>query len=198
MDKEEWRLCALLYAIIALVALTGLSAWLIWRCVSLRQGLTKARARCQALQRDRAIRQNLQQVLERREAEIRRLRNRIAAFESDYHEMETRASDLNVSLFRESGLRILAEKEDGAKRLKMEQLEQQVSDARRKLKEQQDEAAETVRRMQDLISSQEKEIARLRQVNARRLKRTAAEPALANQVTLEEILVNHEGGSSDA
>ena len=188
----------MLYAIIALVALTGLAAWLIWRCVSLRQGLTKARARCQALQRDRAIRQNLQQVPERREAEIRRLRNRLAAFESDYHGMETRASDLNVSLFRESGLRILAEKEDGAKRLKMEQLEQQVSDARRKLKEQQAEAAETVRRMQDLISSQDKEIARLRQVNARRLKRSAAEPALANQVTLEELLGNNGGGSSDA
>lgn len=185
----------MLYAIIALVALGGLSAWLGWRCMSLRRGLTKARTRCQELQRDRAIRQNLQQVLERREAEIRRLRSRMASFESDYHEMETRASDLNVSLFRESGLRILAEKEDGAKRMKMEQLEREVSDARRKLKEQQDEAAETVRRMQDLITSQEKEIARLRQVNARRLKKSAAEPALANQVTLEEILVSHGDGS---
>ncbi|MBR6220674.1 MAG: hypothetical protein IKQ80_08925 [Clostridia bacterium] len=195
---EEWGKCTLLYAIIALVALAGLSAWLIWRCVTLRRLLTKSRARCQELQRDRAIRQNLQQVLERREAEIRRLRSRMASFESDYHEMETRASDLNVSLFRESGLRILAEKEDGAKRLKMEQLEKQVSDARRRLKEQQDEAAETVRRMQDLITSQEKEIARLRQANARRLKKSAAEPALANQVTLEEILVSHGDGSTDS
>ena len=178
----------MLYAIIALVALAGLSAWLIWRCATLRRVLTKTRTRCQELQKDRAIRQNLQHVLERREAEIRRLRSRMASFESDYHEMETRASDLNVSLFRESGLRILAEKEDGAKRLKMEQLEKQVSDARRRLKEQQAEAAETVRRMQDLITTQDKEIARLRQANARRIKRPAADAALENQITLDEIL----------
>lgn len=183
----------MLYAIIALVVLAGLAAWLIWRCVQLRGALSKARTRCQELQKDRAIRQNLQHVLDRREEEIRRLRNRMASFESDYHEMETRASDLNVSLFRESGLRILAEKEDGAKRLKMEQLERQVSDARRKLREQQDEAAETVRRMQDLIDSQDKEIARLRQANARRLKKPAADPALANQVTLDDIIGNESG-----
>ena len=134
----------LLYAIIALVLLAALAGWLVWRCVKLREAQARLQARCAALQKDRAIRQNLQHVLERREAEIRRLRSRMASFESDYHEMETRASDLNVSLFRESGLRILAEKEDGAKRMKMEQLEREVSDARRKLKEQQDEAAETV------------------------------------------------------
>ena len=113
----------------------------------------------------------------------------MASFESDYHEMETRASDLNVSLFRESGLRILAEKEDGAKRLKMEQLEQQTTELRRKLRQQQDEAAETVRRMQDLITSQEKEIARLRQANARRIRKSAAtDPLIANQVTLDDLL----------
>ena len=179
----------LIYAIIALVALVGLSAWLIWRCLALRSALAKSQSRCHELQRDRAIRQNLQQVLDRREAEIRRLRSRMASFESDYHEMETRASDLNVSLFRESGLRILAEKEDGAKRLKMEQLEQQTTELRRKLRQQQDEAAETVRRMQDLITSQEKEIARLRQANARRIRKSAAtDPLIANQVTLDDLL----------
>lgn len=181
----------MLYAIIALVALAGLCAWLIWRCLTLRQALEKSRSRCQELLKDHAIRQNLQHVLDRREAEIRRLRDRMASFESDYHEMETRASDLNVSLFRESGLRILAEKEDGAKRLKLEQLEKQVADARRRLKEQQDESAEAVRRMQDIITSQDKEIARLRQANARRLKKSA-DPALANQVTLDDLMGNGE------
>ena len=177
----------MLYAIIALAVLAALAGWLIWRCVSLRKALARARQRCQSLQQDRAIRQNLQQLLDRREAEIRRLRARMASFESDYQEMQNRASDLNVSLFRESGLRILAEKEDGAKRLKMEQLEQQISDSRRKLREQQAESAETVRRMQDLISTQEKEIARLRQANARRMKKNA-DPVLANQVTLDDLL----------
>lgn len=177
------------YLIIALVALVILAAWLIWRGYRLRQDLAKARAEVQELRRDRAIRQNLQNVLERREAEIRRLRSRMATFESDYQEMESRASDLNMSLFRESGLRILAEKEEGANRLKLEQLEKQVSDARRKLRQQQDEAAETVRRMQDLITTQDKEIARLRQANARRLKRPAStDPLLVNQVTLDDLL----------
>lgn len=183
----------MVYAIIALVALVILSAWLIWRNRGLRAALAKAQEQVRQLQKDRAIRQNLQHVLERREAEIRRLRDRMAAFESDYQEMESRASDLNMSLFRESGLRILAEKEEGANRLKLEQLEKQVSDGRRKLRQQQDEAAETVRRMQDLIATQEKEIARLRQANARRIKRGApTDPLLANQVTLDDLL-NGEG-----
>ena len=191
---KNGRLCALLYAIIALVALAGLAGWLAWRCLSLRGALEKSRARCQELQKDRAIRQNLQHVLERREAEIRRLRSRMASFESDYHEMETRTNDLNVSLFRESGLRILAEKEDGAKRLKMEQLEKQVSDGRKRLREQQAEAAETVRRMQDLITTQDKEIARLRQANARRLKKPAAtDPVITNQITLEDLMGERDG-----
>ncbi len=178
----------MVYAIIALVALAGLAAWLIWRCRQLRRDLNKSHAQVQQLREDRAIRQNLQHVLDRREAEIRRLRGRIAAFESDYQEMETRASDLNMSLFRESGLRILAEKEEGANRLKMEQLEKQVSDGRKRLREQQAEAAETVRRMQDLINSQEKEIARLRQANARRLKKPSNDPVIVNQITLDDVL----------
>ena len=181
--------CALLYAIIALVALATLAAWLIWRCRKLRLSLNRAQAHVQSLQKDRAIRQNLQHVLERREAEIRRLRSRVADFESDIQEMENRTSDLNVSLFRESGLRILAEKEEGANRLKLEQLEKQVSDARRKLRQQQDESAEAVRRLQDVITSQDKEIARLRQANARRLRRTAAtDPVITNQITLDDLL----------
>ena len=179
----------MVYLIIALVALVILVAWLIWRCHGLRASLAKVQAEAKELQKDRAIRQNLQNVLERREAEIRRLRSRMATFESDYQEMESRASDLNMSLFRESGLRILAEKEEGANRLKLEQLEKQVGDARRKLRQQQDEAAETVRRMQDLITTQEKEIARLRQANARRLKKnTVTDPLLTNQVTLDDLL----------
>jgi DNA repair exonuclease SbcCD ATPase subunit len=125
----------LLYAIIALVALVILAAWLIWRCWTLHVTLTKTQAHLQLMQKEKARRQNLQQVLERREAEIRRLRQRVDDYESDFQEMENRTSDLNMELFRESGLRILAEKEEGANRLKLEQLEQQVSDARKKLRQ---------------------------------------------------------------
>ena len=178
----------MLYAIIALVALVILAAWLIWRCRTLHVTLTKTQAHLQQMQKEHAIRQNLQHLLDRREAEIRRMRQRMEAYESDFQEMENRASDLNMSLFRESGLRILAEKEEGANRLKVEQLEKQVSDSRKKLRQQQDEAAETIRRMQDLINSQEKEIARLRQANARRIRKPATESALDNQITLDDVL----------
>ena len=64
--KEYDVVSNLIYAIIALVALVGLSAWLIWRCLALRSALAKSQSRCHELQRDRAIRQNLQQVLDRR------------------------------------------------------------------------------------------------------------------------------------
>ena len=70
----------------------------------------------------------------------------------------------------------------------MEQLEKQVSDGRKKLRQQQEESAETLRRMQDLINAQEKEIARLRQANARRIKKTPAESTLGNQITLDDVL----------
>ena len=178
----------MLYAIIALVALVILTAWLFWRCRTLHVNLTKTQTHLQQMQKERARRQNLQQVLERREAEIRRLRKRLDTYESDFQEMESRTSDLNMSLFRESGLRILAEKEEGANRLKLEQLEKQVSDGRKKLRQQQDESAETIRRMQDLINSQEKEIARLRQANARRIKKPAVDTGLENQITLDDVL----------
>lgn len=180
----------MVYAMVALAALAVLCAWLIWRCVTLRAARNKLHARCRELQQDRAIRQNLQQLVARREEEIHRLRRRISDYEEDFREMESRASDLNLELFQESGRRILAEKEDGARRLQLQQLEKQVEDSRRKLREQQAEAAETVRRMQDLIASQEKEIARLRQANARRIKRNPADSALENQITLDELLEN--------
>ena len=172
----------MLYAIIALVALVILAAWLVWRCRTLHVSLTRTQAHLQKMQKEHAIRQNLQQVLDRRELEIRRLRQQLEKYESDFQEMENRASDLNMSLFRESGLRILAN------RLKVEQLEKQVSDGRKKLRQQQDESAETIRRMQDLIASQEKEIARLRQANSRRIKKPPVESTLKDQITLDDVL----------
>lgn len=218
------QVSGLIYAIIAAVALAGLSAWLIWRCSVLRGALEKARARNRELHQDRAIRQNLQHVLDRREAEIRRLRARVAAFESDVQEMESRASDLNMSLFKESGLRILAEKEDGVKRMKMQQLEQQLADLRKQLREQSDaaearlrdelaqrdadaakleaglrgeiarlsaEAGKSDEALRAEIAARDNEIARLQQLNARRLARKReAENARLGQVTMEDILGN--------
>ena len=190
----------MIYAIIAVVALAGVCAWLAWYCSTLRQALEKANARVRQMKEDRAIRQNLQHVLDRREAEIRRLRARVTAFESDYHEMETRASDLNMHLFQESGRRILAEKEDGVKRMKMEQLEQQLSDTRQALKDEvarhdaaaaqtEAELREEIARLGEEITKRDNEIGRLQTLNARRLARRAQADAKAmDQVTLDDIL----------
>ena len=164
----------MIYAIIAVVALAGVCAWLAWYCSTLRQALEKANARVRQMKEDRAIRQNLQHVLDRREAEIRRLRARVTAFESDYHEMESRATDLNMHLFQESGRRILAEKEDGVKRLKMEQMEQQLADANRKLREQ---AARADERLQDELARRDAAAAKLEASLRGEIARLSAESA---------------------
>lgn len=190
----------MIYAIIALVALAALCGWLIWRLIALRKALEKAHARNQSLREDRAIRQNLQHVLERREAEIHRLRARVTAYEKDFQEMESRASDLNMSLFKESGLRILAEKEDGVKRMKMEQLEHQLAEARNRLKDQEAKSREALEKqaaqaeadaeaLRKEIASRDAEISRLQTLNARRLARKAQQDGSGlDQISIDDIL----------
>lgn len=190
----------MIYAIIALVALAALCGWLVWRLIALRKALEKARARNQSLREDRAIRQNLQHVLERREAEIHRLRARVTAYEKDFQEMESRASDLNMSLFKESGLRILAEKEDGVKRMKMEQLEHQLAEARNRLKDQEAKSREALEKqaaqaeadaeaLRQEIASRDAEISRLQTLNARRLAKKAQQDSGGlDQMTIDDIL----------
>ena len=203
------QVCALVYAIIAIAVLAVGAAWLCWHCLALRKALAKAHSRCHELQKDRAIRQNLQRVLQRREADIRKLRDQVADYEKRVQEIESRASDLSMSLFQESGLRILAEKEDGAKRMKMDQLEQQLAAMRDRLREQQaradereaglreeleaqqTQADEREARLRGEIEAGEEEINRLRTLNARRLaRRNQVEGARLEQVTMEEILGN--------
>lgn len=190
----------MIYAIIALVALAALCGWLVWRLIALRKALEKARARNQSLREDRAIRQNLQHVLERREAEIHRLRARVTAYEKDFQEMESRASDLNMSLFKESGLRILAEKEDGVKRMKMEQLEHQLAEARNRLKDQEAKSRDALEKqaaqaeadaeaLRQEIASRDAEISRLQTLNARRLAKKAQQDSGGlDQMTIDDIL----------
>ena len=85
-----------------------------------------------------------------------------------------------MSLFKESGLRILAEKEDGVKRMKMEQLEHQLADARNRLKDQEAKSREALEKqaaqaeadaeaLRQEIASRDAEISRLQTLNARRL-----------------------------
>ena len=179
----------MVYAIIGLVALALAAGWLWWRNRALRESLARAQERCRGLQKDRAIRQNLQHVLDGREAEIRRLRERVAAYEADVQEMQSRASDLNMDLFRESGLRILAEKEDGAKRLKMEQLEKQLEEARKALRERDARARAAEEALKAEIAEKQAEIERIRAAHARRAARRAQlESGMLGQVTLDDVL----------
>lgn len=190
-----------IYWILGLVLLAGAAAWLGWRCVSLRRALEKAEVRCRDLQKERAQRQNLQHALERRGAEVRRLRAKVAEYESEFQEMENRANDLNISLFQESGLRILAQKEEGANRLKLEQLENQLNNAHQHLKAQQEQAQAQLRerdeqareaeaKLREEIAARDKEIARLQTVNARRIARKAQQDnGGLDQMTLDDLLM---------
>lgn len=179
----------MVYAMIGLALAALAAGWLWWRNRALREELTRLKARCRAMQKDRAIRQNLQHMLDGREAEIRRLRGKVAAYEADVQEMESRASDLNMDLFRESGLRILAEKEDGARRQKMEQLEKELEDALRARREAEAEARAREEALRAEIDARQAEIERIRAAHARRAARRAQlENGLLDQVTLDDIL----------
>lgn len=184
----------MVYAIIALALAVMAAAWLWWRNRALRGELARVQARCRTMQKDRAIRQNLQHVLDGREAEIRRLREKVAAYEADVQEMETRTSDLNMDLFRESGLRILAEKEDGARRLKMEQLEKELDGARKALRASEAEARAREEKLRAEIDGKQAEIERIRAAHARRAARRAQlENEMMDQITLEDILGDKNG-----
>ena len=200
MPGDE-RVADVIYWILGLAVLAGAAAWLGWRCVSLRRTLEKAEARCRDLQKERAQRQNLQHALERRGAEVRRLRAKVAEYESEFQEMENHANDLNMSLFQESGLRILAQKEEGANRLKLEQLEAQLSNAHQHLKAQQEQAQaqlkerdeqarEAEAKLREEIAARDKEIARLQTANARRIARKAQQDnGGLDQMTLDDLLM---------
>ena len=177
----------MIYCVVALVIAVIAAAWLGVRASSLRRALRQSEDKRRELQRERAIRQNLQRLCDRRGAELHRLRDQVEDYEARFQEMETRASDLNVSLFRESGLRILAEKEEGAKRMKMEQLESQLDAASRRLRETEDAARETEKQLREQIARLEADLARLRAPQGRRSRRAADNSGL-DQVTLDDLL----------
>ena len=125
----------------------------------------------------------------------------MSEYESEFQEMENHANDLNMSLFQESGLRILAQKEEGANRLKLEQLEAQLSNAHQHLKAQQEQAQaqlkerdeqarEAEAKLREEIAARDKEIARLQTANARRIARKAQQDnGGLDQMTLDDLLM---------
>ena len=176
------------FLIIGLILVTAFAGWMTRQYMKLRRELAKMDARCRDLQKQRAIRQNLQRICDGRGDEIRRLRAREAEHVAAIRELEDKASELNVSLFRESGLRILAEKEDGARQMRMELMEKQLNEARAQLKAQEEQAAGSEQMYQNIIAERDAEIARLQTAQARRAARRARSDTALDQISLDDIM----------
>ena len=185
----------MIYLMIALaVALVG-AGFLGWRLYRAAKALSAAEDRCRLLQKERAQRENLQMILDSRTAENRRLKGRLRRLEEDMDAMEQEASELNLNLFHESGLRILREKEEGARRMKLDLMERQLDEANAKLKQERQLSQENAARLNEIISEQKQTIDELNQTieqfNAptpqpRRAARRRE--GLPNQVTLDDLL----------
>ena len=177
----------MIYMAIALAVAAALAGYLGWRLYATAMALKRRTLECREMEQDRAIRENLQYVLDGRIAENRRLKARLRKTEDQLHEMEQQAHDLNLNLFHESGLRILKEKEEGARRMKMDLMERQLDEATRKLREQAGEYRKSEAMLQQIIAEKQEEIDRLTAVQTRRATRRRTD-SLPNQVTLSDLM----------
>lgn len=135
------------------------------------------------------MRQNLERLCDGRGAEISRLRALQAEQAAEIRALEGKTSELNVSLFNESGLRILAEKEEGARRMKMEQLEKEFSALRRRLREQEIQTRNAEEMYQSIIREKDMEIAKLQAAHARRTKaKVKMATGGLDQICLDDLL----------
>lgn len=191
----------MIFLIIAAILLTIYAGWITWKYMDMRGKLRRIRDHEGKLEGDlekqRAIRQNLQRICDGRGAELRRLRAQQAEHVAAIRELEAKASELNVSLFRESGLRILAEKEDSAKRMRVDLLEKQLEEAQRKLKEHDAQALNAEKLYQNIITEREAELAKLQTSRDRRAARRARANAGMDQISLDDLLSDakaHRGG----
>ena len=189
---------ALTAALILALAAAGVLTWQLLRAGRSIRRLQRER---QAWQRDRAIRENLEEMIEGRNAEVKRLRSKLRKSEAALEDMEKQASELHLNLFHESGLRILREKEEGARRMKLDLMEKQLDALNRKLKQQKSEAAAEEARLSGIIAEQHARLQRqdeaLAEQQAQIEKLTAAQPRrgprrahadLPNQLTLNDLL----------
>lgn len=161
----------MVYMIIALCLAVAGAGYLGWRLYLATRALRRSERQVQELQQDRAIRQNLQHMLDGRNAEVKRLRARLRKREDELDALEKQTSELNLNLFHESGLRILREKEEGARRMKLELMEKQLDDLRAQLRAQRMDAEADVTRLTGIIVDQQARIDRLTAAAARRAAR---------------------------
>ena len=184
---------ALIYLIIGVVLLAALAGYLFWRLNAAEQACARAEAECRNMKKDRAIRRNLQHILNARDAEIKRLREELRQHEADAQALENRTSELNLTLFHESGLRILAEKEESAKRMKMALMERQLEASQEMLRQCRQEAKEREAGLNEIIDQQRERIERLTSARGRRARWNPADSGL-DQVTLDDLLGGAPGG----
>lgn len=175
-----------LIVLTALLAVYGV--WATVRFAGLVQLRRKFDAVEQELERQRMLKQNLERICGKRGAELRRMRAENARLSGQLAELEEKTSELNVTMFRESGLRILAEKEEGARRMKMELLEKQLAEARKALKEQEQQACGAENMYQAIIAEKDQQIAKLQVAHARRAKARAKAEGIPEQISLDDLL----------
>ena len=183
-----YRRKELVVLIILAVLLAAYGIWITSRymgLVRLRKDLEKAG---QELERQRMLKQNLERICGKRGAEIRRLRAVNAQQSAALQELEEKTSELNVTMFRESGLRILAEKEEGARRMKMELLEKQLADVRRALKEQEAQSRGAEEMYQAIIAEKDQQITKLQAAHAKRAKARARAEGIPDQISMDDLL----------
>lgn len=186
----------LIYMIIALVLLTAVAGALGWRLYRTHRALRRSERRVASYQQDRVIRQNLQNMLDSRNAENKRLRSRLRQQDERLEELEKENSEMKLNLFHENSLRILHDKEDASQKMKLDLMEKQLDDMTRKLREQRNHHQAEEARMSDLLRDQQATIdklnAKLERSGIARGRRAARRMAgeIPNQVTIGDLFEN--------
>ena len=169
--------------LLLMVAGAAVGVWFAYQNRMLREAMAQVNDHAEELKQEQAIRRNLQRICDRRGAELNRVRNSIGRYESEIHDLENQIAQLNVQLFNESGRRILAEKDEGVRRIKLDLADKQLADAEQKLRERR----ETESQLRAIIAEQDAEIERLRAVRTRRSARKA-DPLEQGQITVDDLL----------
>ena len=184
----------MILGLLMLLAGIGVAAWFALQNRELREAAARGRGEDHAeeLRREQAIRRNLQRICDRRSAEVQKLHGQIRESQEKVQELENQITQLNVNLFQESGRRILAEKDEGARRMRQELADKQLADAQRKLRQQQEDARKREAELLETIEGLQAEVERMQ---TRRARHSTRRPPTApdNQITMDELL-----GSGDS
>ena len=184
----------MILGLLMLLAGGGVAAWFALQNRELRERAAREKGEdhSEELRREQAIRRNLQRICDRRSAEVQKLRGEIKECEGKIQDLENQITQLNVNLFQESGRRILAEKDEGARRMRQELADKQLTEAQRRLRQQEEDARRREEELQGTIDRLQAEADRLRARRARHSTRSAAVPP-EDQITMDELL---DGGKS--